>query len=116
MITVIERLKLELSNKTYFTDTEYTTFLAENQLLPTDTYNKATMQKSLLYTVVDILEAVSNNVDLLRRVETEFETTDAAHKHLQSRITDIKKRISTIPDSVEPENNSPFSLMFTKGR
>lgn len=114
-MTVIERLILELSNKTYFTDTEYTTFLTENNLTDSDNYNKATMQKSLLYTVVDVLEAVSNNVDLLRRVETEFETTDAAYKHLQSRISDLKKRISTIPDA-EPENNSPFSLIYTKGR
>lgn len=114
-MTVLERLKLELSNKTYFTDSEYSTFLAENQLSPTDNYNKATMQKSLLYTVVDILEAVSNNVDLLRKVETEFETTDAAYKHLQSRIADLKKRISTIPDA-EPENNSPFSLIYSKNR
>lgn len=115
-MTVLERLKLELSNKTYFTDSEYTTFLTENNLTATEEYNKSTMQKSLLYTVLDILEAVSNNVDLLRKVETEFETTDAAYKHLQSRISDLKKRISTIPDAVEPENNSPFSLIYTKNR
>lgn len=115
-MTNIERLKLELSNKTYFTDEEYITFLTENLLTPTDNYSKATDQKSLLYTVIDILEAVSNNVDLLRKVETEFETTESAYKHLQSRIADIKKKITTIPDAIEPENNSPFSLMFTKGR
>ena len=115
MMNVIERLMLELSNKSYFNDLEYTTFLTENNLDSITEYDKATMQKSLLYTVVDILEAVSNNVDLLRRVETEFETTDAAYKHLQSRISDLKKRISTIPDA-EPENNSPFSLIYTKVR
>lgn len=115
-MTVLNRLKLELSNKTYFTDEEYTIFLQENNLAVTDNYNKATMQKSLLYTILDILEAVSNNVDLLRKVETEFQTTGEAFKHLQSRIADIKKRIATIPDETEPENNSPFTLMWTKSR
>jgi len=115
-LTVLERLKLELSNKNYFSDDEYKTFLQENDLNPNDEYIKSTMQKPLLYTVVDILEAVSNNVDLLRKVETEFQTTGEAYKHLQSRITDIKKRIATIPDVQEPENNSPFTLMWTKER
>lgn len=114
-MNVLERLKLELANKTYFTDAEYTTFLQENQLTHSDNYNKAIMQKNLLYTVIDILESVSNNVDLLRRVETEFMTTDAAYKHIQSRIVDIKKKIALIPDA-EPENNSPFVLMFTRER
>lgn len=115
-MTVLNRLKLEISNKTYFTDEEYTTFLSENNLTATEQYKKSTMQKPLLYTVIDILEAVSNNVDLLRKVETEFQTTGEAFKHLQSRIADIKKRIATIPDEAEPENNSPFSLMWTKSR
>ena len=116
-MTILNRLKLELSNKTYFTDEEYTTFLQENNLTTaTDDYNKSTMQKQLLYTIIDILEAVSNNVDLLRKVETEFQTTGEAFKHLQSRIADIKKRIASIPDEQEPENNSPFTLMWTKSR
>lgn len=115
-MTTLERLKLELANKTYFRYAEYTTFLQENNLSSTDNYNKATMQKSLLYTVIDILESVSNNVDLLRRVETEFITTDAAYKHIQSRISDIKKKIALIPDAEDMDNNSPFVLMFTKDR
>jgi len=115
-LKVIDRLKLELSNKKYFSDEEYTTFLSENNLNPDDNYDKSTMQKALLYTVVDILEAVSNNVDLLRKVETEFTTTGEAYKHLQSRIVDIKKRIATIPDVQEPDSNSPFTLIFTKER
>ncbi len=44
-MTVLERLKLELSNKEYFTDQEYTTFLQENNLTATDNYDKTTMQK-----------------------------------------------------------------------
>ena len=111
-MTVLERLKLELSNKEYLTDDEYKVFITENELLPTETYDKATMQKSLLLTVLDILEVVSNDVDIMRKVETEFTTTSDAYKHLQTRIASIKDRILSIP---EPEEEySPFSLMYTK--
>ena len=109
---VLERLKLELANKEYLSDDEYKVFITENELLPTETYDKATMQKALLLTVLDILEVVSNDVDIMRKVETEFTTTSDAYKHLQTRIASIKDRILSIP---EPEEEySPFSLMYTK--
>ena len=108
----LERLKLELAHKEYLTDEEYIIFLTENGLASTDTYNKLAMQKSLLFTVVDILEVVANDVDIMRKVETEFTTTTDAYKHLQGRIAQIKDRIASIP---EPEEEySPFSLMYTK--
>lgn len=111
-MTILERLKLELSNKEYLTDTEYIVLLAENDLVSTETYSKEDMQKSLLLTVLDILEVVSNDVDIMRKVETEFATTSDAYKHLQTRIASIKDRILSIP---EPEEEySPFSLMYTK--
>lgn len=111
-MTVLDRLKLELAHKEYLTDEEYIIFLTENGLASTDTYNKLAMQKSLLFTVVDILEVVANDVDIMRKVETEFTTTTDAYKHLQTRIAQIKDRIASIP---EPEEEySPFSLMYTK--
>ena len=111
-MNTLERLKLELANKEYLTDEEYKVFLSENELTYTTAYDKATMQKSLLLTVLDILEVVSNDVDIMRKVETEFTTTSDAYKHLQTRIASIKDRILSIP---EPEEEySPFSLMYTK--
>lgn len=111
---ILTRLKLELGNKEYFTDKEYKQFLQENNfditILPT--YDKSTMQKDLLYTAIDILEAVSNDVDIMRKVETEFSTTSDAYKHLQNRIQQIKDRIASIP--VPEEEYSPFSLMYTR--
>ena len=111
-MTVIERLSLELSNKEYFTIQEYAQLLTENNLTPSDTYDKSTMQKSLLFTVVDILEAVSNDVDIMRRVETEFTNTSDAYKYLTNRIQNIKDKIASIPDP--EEEYSPFSLMYTR--
>jgi len=108
---VIDRLKLELSNKEYFTDIEYTQFLVENSLAATTDYDKATMQRDLLYTVIDILESVGNNVDLMRKVETEFATIGDASRHLEARIAKIRKRISELPDN---EQDGCFSLLFNR--
>ena len=62
---VLNRLKMELSNQEYFTDEQYIQFLTENNLSPTEEYDKPTMQKQLLFTVIDVLEAVTNDIDLM---------------------------------------------------
>ncbi|EPY6472028.1 hypothetical protein ACWO4B_002699 [Clostridium sporogenes] len=113
---VLDRLKLELNNKDYFTDNEYIIYLEENDLIATDEYIKKYMQKDLLITVVDTLEAVSNDVDLMRKIQdgsTEFSTSEA-YKLLRKRIEDIKQRIASIP--VTEEDYSNVSLLFTRSR
>ena len=62
---ILNRLKMELSNQEYFTDEQYIQFLTENNLSPTEEYDKPTMQKQLLFTVIDVLEAVTNDIDLM---------------------------------------------------
>lgn len=111
-MTVIERLTLELANKEYLTQDEYKQFLKENNLDEIAIYDKATMQKSLLLTVLDVLEVVSNDIDIMRKVETEFTTTSDAYKYLEQRIAQVKDRIAAIPDP--EEEYSPFSLMYTR--
>ena len=56
---VLTRLKMELSNQEYFPDNQYSQFLMENNLTATETYNKETMYKQLLLTVLDVFEAVA---------------------------------------------------------
>ena len=109
---VIDRLLLELANKEYLTKEEYKQFLVENNLEPNSLYNKASMQKSLLLTVLDVLEVVSNDIDIMRKVETEFTTTSDAYKYLEQRIAQVKDRIAAIPDP--EEEYSPFSLLYTR--
>ena len=109
---VLDRLKMELSNKQYFPDEQYTQFLVENSLTSTDEYNKSTMQKSLLFTVVDILEAVTNDIDLMTGISTEFSNIGQAYEFLEARIQQVKDKIASIP---EPEEDySCFSLMYTR--
>ena len=110
---VLDRLKMELSNKSYFPDEQYNQFLVENSLTSTDEYNKSTMQKQLLLTVLDILEAVSNDIDIMRSIETEFSNEGSAYKYIADRIQQVKDKIASIPES--DEEYSCFSLMYTDG-
>ena len=108
---VLERLKLELNNQEYLTELEYTQFLIENNLKPQDQYEKSTMQRDLLLTVLDILEAVSNDIDTMRKISDESNgfTTESASKFLSQRKAEIKTRISTIPAPKEETSNiTPF--------
>ncbi|MGO5307779.1 hypothetical protein ACTQ1L_12765 [Agathobacter sp. LCP21S3_B2] len=111
---VLDRLKMELSNQQYFSDEQYIQFLAENSLTPTDEYDKSTMQKSLLFTVIDVLEAVTNDIDLMTGISTEFSDIGQAYSFLEARIQQVKDKIAAIPD--EDENYSCFSLMYTNNR
>lgn len=111
---VLDRLKMELSNQQYFSDEQYTQFLTENSLTPTDEYDKSTMQKPLLLTVIDIFEAVANDTDLMQSISTEFTTVGAAYKYIEQRIGQIKDKIAAIPD--ENEDYNCFSLMYTRDR
>lgn len=98
-MTILDRLKLELANKQYFNDFEYEVFLAENGLkdIKAD-YDKATNQLALLQTVRDIFEALSNNIELFMKVQTEFTTVSSAYSNLNDRINNIEKRIAELPN------------------
>lgn len=111
---VLDRLKMELSNQQYFSDEQYTQFLTENSLTPIDEYDKSTMQKSLLFTVVDVLEAVTNDIDLMTGISTEFSNIGQAYEFLEARIQQVKDKIAAIPD--ENEDYTCFSLMYTRDR
>ena len=111
-MTNLQRLKLELSNKPYYTDEEYTVFLQENSLTSTETYSKATNETNLLETVIAILETLSNDVDLMRKIDSKDITSiDQAYKYLSQRIQSIKARIIDIEES-KIENYSNIRPLF----
>lgn len=112
-MTNLERLKLELSNKEYYTDEEYTVFLLENNLIATDVYNKENNQLNLLETVVAILETLSNDVDLMRKIDSKDITSiDQAYKYLSDRINKINAKIIEIKESKEDTYNNIRPLFF----
>ena len=100
-VQVLNRLKMELSNQEYFTDEQYIQFLTENNLSPTDEYEKPTMQKQLLFTVIDVLEAVTNDIDLMTGISTEFSDIGQAYQFLEARIQQVKDKIAAIPEPEE---------------
>lgn len=103
---------MELSNQQYFSDQQYQQFLLENGLLAADDFDKPTMYRQLLFTVLDVLEAISNDVDLMMSITTEFTTTSAAAKWLEKRIDQVKDKIASLPE--DEEEYSCFSLMYTR--
>ena len=112
-MTNLERLKLELSNKEYYTDEEYTVFLLENNLIATDVYNKENNQLNLLETVVAILETLSNDVDLMRKIDSKDITSiDQAYKYLSDRINKINAKIIEIKESKEDTYTNIRPLFF----
>lgn len=109
-LTNIERLKLELANKNYFTDDEYSVFLDENSLNATEIYEKQKDELYLLQTVISIFSALSNNIDLFIKTQTEFLTISSAQKGISDRIGELERRILLIP-SYEP-TNKVISYLF----
>ena len=108
-MTNLERLKLELSNKSYYTDEEYNVFLNENNLLPTDTYDKTTNEINLLKTVVNILETLSNDVDLMRKIDSKDITSiDQASLYLSKRIVTIENKILDLEEKKNGNSNTTY--------
>lgn len=108
----LDRLKMELSNQEYLTEDQYIQYLTENNLDPNAEYVKKDMQKQLLFTVIDILEAVSNDIDIMSTISTEFSNIGQAYEFIEARIAQLKDKIASIPD--EDEEYNCFSLMYTK--
>lgn len=110
-MTNLERLKLELSNKSYYTDEEYSVFLNENNLIPTDVYNKGNNEIDLLKTVVNILETLSNDVDLMRKIDSKDITSiDQASLYLSKRIVTIENKILDLEE--KKNGNSNITYLF----
>ena len=108
-MTNLERLKLELSNKSYYADKEYSVFLNENNLVPTDTYNKVNNEIDLLKTVVNILETLSNDVDLMRKIDSKDITSiDQASLYLSKRIVTIENKILDLEEKKNGNSNTTY--------
>ena len=111
---VLDRFKLELSNQQYFSDEAYIQFLSENYLEPDEEYRKDVMQRDLLQAVIDTLEAVSNDIDIMRSISTSFGTIGQAYDYIEQRIYQLNDKKAAIP--LPYEETSCFSMMFTRGK
>jgi len=62
--------------------------------------------------VLDVLEAVTNDIDLMTGISTEFSDIGQAYQFLEARIQQVKDKIAAIP--VPDEDYSCFPLLFTR--
>lgn len=112
-VTNYERLMMYLNHKQYYSKYEMNVYLSENGLEGSELYNKNTDYRKMHCTLLEILESLTNNIDVFRTVETEFATTSEAYNFLERRIQKLKQKIDEIPDEpVEGGRGSDFSHIF----
>lgn len=113
MTTNLNRLKLELNNKEYFTDEDYTLLLDENGLVATSSYVKSDNEIKLLETVISVLEALSNDTDLMRNIDSkDIISIDEAKSSIADRIYDLNKRIIELKQEKDEYISSNIRPIF----
>lgn len=105
------RLMVELNNRMYYDKEIYEKFLNENGLIAEDTFNKNTDHAQLLETVYSILQTLLSNIDMYRKIETEFVTSGQAATALQNRLKDLRAEINRIKAEMH-YSDSDFSFMY----
>lgn len=112
-VTNYERLMMYLNHKQYYPKSEMQVYLSENGLDASELYDKNKDYRKMHCTLLEILESLTNNLDIFRTIETEFATTSEAYNFLERRIQKLKQKIDEIPDEpVEGGRGSDFSHIF----
>ncbi len=109
--TNYDRLLVELNNSMYYPQETYEKFLNENGLIAEDTFDKNTDHAQLLETVYSILQTLLSNIDMYRKVETEFATVGEAATSLRNRLKDLRAEINRIKAEMHYKD-SDFSFMY----
>ena len=113
-MTILERMKLELNNKNYYTDAEYTQFLIEagaDMDIPYDYVNSHTNRRSVLRAVKAVFESLANNIDYFRTITTEFATTTQAMGYINDRINSYNKQIAEL-DALDTASGTTSNITF----
>lgn len=109
--TNYERLLVELNNRMYYPQETYEKFLNENGLLAEETFDKNTDHAQLLETVYSILQTLLSNIDMYRKIETEFTTVGEAATSLRNRLKDLRAEINRIKADMHYKD-SDFTFMY----
>lgn len=109
--TNYERLMVELNNREYYSKETYEKFLNENGLDAYSTFDKNTDHAQLLETVYSILQTLLSNIDMYRKIETEFVTAGQVATALQNRLKDLRAEINRIKAEMHYDD-SDFSFMY----
>ncbi len=106
-----ERLMVELNNRQYYPKEVYENFLNENGLDEYETFDKNTDHAKLLETVYSILQTLLSNIDMYRKIETEFVTSGEAATSLRNRLKDLRAEINRIKAEMHYAD-SDFTFMY----
>lgn len=106
-----DRLMVELNNRMYYEKEIYEKFLNENGLNAEDTFDKNTDHAQLLETVYSILQTLLSNIDMYRKIETEFVTSGQAATALQDRLKNLRAEINRIKAEMHYDD-SDFTFMY----
>lgn len=109
--TNYERLLVELNNRMYYDESIYKKILNENGLDAEELYDKNTDHVQLLETVYSIIQTLYNNIDVFRKIETEFVTQGEAASALQNRLKNLRTEIERVKAEMHYDD-SDFSFMF----
>lgn len=106
-----DRLMVELNNRQYYPKEVYENFLNENSLDAYETFDKNTDHAKLLETVYSILQTLLSNIDMYRKIETEFVTSGEAATSLRNRLKDLRAEINRIKAEMHYAD-SDFTFMY----
>ena len=95
----------------YYPKETYEKFLNENGLDANEIFDKNTDHAQLLETVYSILQTLLSNIDMYRKVETEFVTAGQAATALQDRLRNLRAEINRIKAEMHYED-SDFTFMY----
>lgn len=109
--TNYERLLVELNNRMYYDESIYKKILNENGLDAEELYDKNTDHVQLLETVYSIIQTLYNNIDVFRKIETEFVTQGEAASTLQNRLKNLRTEIERVKAEMHYDD-SAFTFMF----
>ena len=109
--TNYDLLLLELNGRMYYDQYTYYRLLNENGLDAEATYDKNTDHAQLLETVYCILQTLLSNIDVFRKIETEFVTQGEAASALQNRLKSLRTEIDRVKANMN-YNDSDFTFMY----
>ncbi|GFR36054.1 hypothetical protein [Thermobrachium celere] len=112
-MTNLQRLKMEIPNIS-FSDVELDVFLQENGLNAEGEYNPddSANYRAILKTALSILEAVANDVNLMKNFKLDDMSVMDFHSNLMERISYLDRKIRNILDDDTPEG-AVFTYLFS---
>lgn len=113
-MTNLERLEMETKNIS-LTEPEKTVYLMENNLTSTADYDPTsnTNKKNILKTALSILNAIANDLQLMKNYKSDDITVSGFSDALEARINSLERQIRQLPDDNDTYNDgASFVYLF----